>query len=84
MHNRNTIGLLIDGFLKYTENLASMAREEQTRWWMVDAITEAWVQEGEGTGAMMQGSPVTILGITYLWWTQWAEKWNRVVVVDVM
>ena len=32
MHNRNTIGLLIDGFLKYTENLASMAREEQTRW----------------------------------------------------
>ena len=50
---------------------------------LVDAITtEAWVQEGEGTGAMMQGSPVTILGITYLWWTQWAEKWNRV--VDVM
>ena len=34
---------------------------------LVDAITtEAWVQEGEGTGAMMQGSPVTILGITFL------------------
>ena len=27
MHNSNTIGLLIAGFLNYTENLASMARE---------------------------------------------------------